>query len=130
MGKFQSKTILATLCAALSIVSCSKNNVNDVSTNTNAKLDTIASTNDKLPSNMLRVDVGGEVYHYLQKYEDKLKTKYIDQWGVLVDVDPPYEINLNGCAQMFADFDRGEVNIRDHQECNLRTFPHQKEREN
>lgn len=78
----------------------------------------------------IAVDVGGEVYHYLQKYEDKLKTKYIDQWGVLVDVDPPYEINLNGCAQMFADFDRGEVNIRDYQECNLRTFPHQKEREN
>jgi hypothetical protein len=31
---------------------------------------------------------------------------------------------------MFANFDKGEVEIRDYQESNFRTFPHQTQREN
>lgn len=78
----------------------------------------------------IAVDVGGEAYMYLERNKDKIKERYIDQWGVLVDVQPPFEVNYSGCGQMFADFERGEVEIKDYQESNLRTFPHQTEREN
>lgn len=78
----------------------------------------------------IATDVGGEVRFYLEKYKDQIKERYIDQWGVLVDVQAPYEVNYSGCGQMFADFEKGEVEIRDYQESNLRTFPHQTEREN
>jgi hypothetical protein len=80
--------------------------------------------------NGIPTDVGGEAYEYVEKYKDQLKTKYIDQWGLLVDVEAPYEINLNGCAQMFADFEQGAVEIKNYQESNLRTFPHQIDRQN
>lgn len=78
----------------------------------------------------IAVDVGGEAYMYLERNKDEIKERYIDQWGVLVDVQAPYEVNYSGCGQMFADFDNGEVEIKDYQESNLRTFPHQTEREN
>ena len=80
--------------------------------------------------NNIATDVGGEVYYYLEKYKDQIKERYIDQWGVLVDIEPPFEVNYSGCGQMFANFDKGEVEIRDYQESNLRTFPHQTQREN
>jgi hypothetical protein len=72
--------------------------------------------------NNIATDVGGEVYYYLEKYKDQIKERYIDQWGVLVDIEPPFEVNYSGCGQMFANFDKGEVEIRDYQESNLRTF--------
>jgi len=77
----------------------------------------------------IATDVGGEAYEYVQKYKDQLKTKYVDQWGVLVDVEAPFEINLNGCAQMFANFQEGTVEIKNYQESNEKTFPHQKQRD-
>lgn len=80
--------------------------------------------------NGIATDVGGEAFDYVEKYKDQLKTKFVDQWGVLVDLEPPFEINLNGCAQMFANFDEGTVEIKNYQESNTRTFPHQKERSN
>jgi hypothetical protein len=78
----------------------------------------------------IAVDVGGEAYMYLERNKEQIKERYIDQWGLLVDTQPPFEINYSGCGQMFANFETGEVEIRDYQESNLRTFPHQKEREN
>jgi hypothetical protein len=78
----------------------------------------------------IAVDVGGEAHTYLEENKEKIKEKYIDQWGLLVDLEAPFEINYSGCGQMIADFQRGEVEIRDYQESNLRTFPHQTEREN
>jgi hypothetical protein len=78
----------------------------------------------------IAVDVGGEAHMYLERNKKEIKERYIDQWGLLVDTQPPFEINYSGCGQMFANFETGEVEIRDYQESNLRTFPHQKEREN
>lgn len=80
--------------------------------------------------NNIPVDVGGEVYYYLEKYKDQIKQLYIDQWGLLVDVQPPYEICINGCSQMFADFDNCTVEIKNYQESDQRTYPHQTPREN
>lgn len=80
--------------------------------------------------NDIHVDVGGEVYYYLQKYESELNQLYIDQWGLLVDVQYPYEICINGCSQMFADFEDCTVQINDYQHSHLKTFPHQTDREN
>jgi hypothetical protein len=80
--------------------------------------------------NGIATDVGGEAYEYVEKYKNELKTKYVDQWSLLVDVEPPFEICLNGCAQMFANFDKGTVEIKNYQESNFRTYPHQIEREN
>lgn len=78
------------------------------------------------------VDVGGEVYYYLQKYEDQLKTLYIDQWGLLVDTVAPYELSLNGCAQYWADFEKLELSSGEAQALlppSPKTFPHQTDRE-
>lgn len=80
--------------------------------------------------NNIQVDVGGEVYYYLQKYGDKIKTLYIDQWGLLVDVQAPFEICINGCSQMFADFDECTVEIKNYQYSDQKTFPHQTSRDN
>ena len=80
--------------------------------------------------NGIPVDVGGEVYNYFQKYEDQLNQLYIDQWGLLVDVDSPFEICINGCSQMYANFEDCTVQIKDYQHSNTKTFPHQTDREN
>lgn len=78
------------------------------------------------------VDVGGEVYYYLQKYENQLKTLYLDQWGLLVDSSAPYELSLNGCAQYWADFQKLELSAGESQALlppAPKTFPHQTNRD-
>ena len=78
------------------------------------------------------VDVGGEAYSYLIKYKNQLQTLYLDQWGILVDNQNPFELSLNGCAQYFANFDTlelssGEIQAKLPPE--EKTFPHQINRE-
>jgi hypothetical protein len=80
--------------------------------------------------NNIAVDVGGELYYYIEKYKDQVKTLYIDQWGLLVDVQSPFEICINGCSQMFADFEKCTVDIKNYQHSNKKTFPHQTDRDN
>ena len=76
-----------------------------------------------------KVDVGGQGHFYLEKYQEELKTLNIEQWGVLDDRGSDIEVNINGCAQFFINFEEMSIDVKNRQASDFNTFDHQEPRE-
>ena len=67
---------------------------------------------------------------YLEKYKEDLKINYIDQWGLCEDSKVPSQLVLNGCSEFKIDFENETLEITQYQNSDIKTFPHQVDREN